>query len=257
LYDAGYSSIDTDADNRFDDFTYYSFNSSGQDQQSSERSKQQQQADSKEHRVSGSVEETKHVKVRNAPDRLVAQISTDQGNKVVVDLGPAHQFGKKDEQSGSQQQNQQAQQSVTQVGQQSTSLQQGDRLEARGPMLKVGDKQVLVAHRIQVGNQQEQKINRSGRQIQGRISQLKTAKVRGQDHQLAILKLQSDQQGLVDLGPADKLQVDLAQNDQIQVTGVPVKVQDRLVFLANSVTKDGNQVRIERMARKQGAQLSN
>jgi hypothetical protein len=85
---------------------------------------------------------------------------------------------------------------------------------------------------------------------------MKTVKVRGQDHQLAIIKLQSGQQALVDLGPADRLQADLAENDQIQVNGVPVKVQDRLVFLANSVSKDGNKVNIERTARKDAKQSS-
>ena len=117
-------------------------------------------------------------------------------------------------------------------------------------MLEVGDKQVLVADVVTIGSQKEQQINRSGQQLSGQITKMKTAKDRGQDHQLAIIKLESGQQALVDLGPADKLQADLAANDQIQVSGVPVKVKDRLVFLANSVSKDGNKINIERTAGK-------
>jgi hypothetical protein len=275
LYDAVYSSRDTDADGLYDDFSYYSFNvgdtnnqsgqtagSTGQSQQQAsqqeqaaqQQASQQKQASAKQAEISGTVEKTKRVKVRNGPERLVAQVSGDQGKSTIVDLGPANQLGKTSQQASSQQSENQ-QQSGKQQNQQA-AVKQGDTIKARGPMLKVGDKQVLVAHTVTIGNQKEQQINRSGQQLSGQITNMKTVNVRGQDHQLAIIKLQSGKQALVDLGPADKLQAELAANDKIQVSGVPVKVQNRLVFVANSVTKDGNKVNIERTARKSSQQSS-
>jgi hypothetical protein len=264
FYDAVYSSRDTDADGKFDDYTYYSFNTGGKNNQSEQtastsaqsqqQASRQNQASSKQAEISGTVENIKRVKVRNGPERLVAQVSGDQSKKIIVDLGPANQIGKSDQQTASEQPQTQ-QQSGKQQNQQA-AVQQGDTIKARGLMLKVGDKQVLVAHAVTIGNQKEQQINRSGQQLSGQITKMKTVKVRGQDHQLAIIKLQSGQQALVDLGPADNLQADLAENDQIQVNGVPVKVQDRLVFVANSVSKDGNKVNIERTARKDAKQSS-
>ena len=265
FYDAVYSSRDTDLDGTYDKYTYYSFVSggkkddqSGQTAGASDRSlqqpSQQKQASSKLAEVSGKVENTKRIKVRNGPERLVAQVSGEQGKKIVVDLGPANRLGKSDQQASSQQA--QNQQPAGNQQNQQAAIKQGETIKARGPMLKVGDKQVLVADVVTIGSQKEQQINRSGQQLSGQITKMKTAKVRGQDHQLAIIKLQSGQQALVDLGQADKLQADLAANDQIQVSGVPVKVQDRLVFLANSVSKDGNKINIERTARKNAKQPS-
>jgi hypothetical protein len=133
-------------------------------------------------------------------------------------------------------------------------VKEGDQIIVHGPILKDGDKQVLMAQKAEVGNQPEQQIHRAGQQISGQISNLKTTKVRGHEHQLAILNLQSGKHALVDLGHADKLNLDLAKNDQIQVQGIPVKIKNRLVFLANSVSKGSERANIQRTATRSSPQ---
>jgi hypothetical protein len=275
-YDALASYHDTDGDGSYEDYDYYSFNTNtgasgdasndqssnnnqtasnnqGQQQQQ-QQSKQQARGGSKQFQASGTVKSTKRVQVRQGGERLIAQISGDQGKMFLVDLGRPDQLGQpgqQKQQANGQPGQQQNQQANAQQGPPNQPVKQGDQITAHGPVIKVGDKQVVLAQTVKIGQQQEQPINRSGRTINGQISKMKTAKVRGQDHQMAIVQLQSGKQALVDLGPTDKLQVSLNDGDQIQVSGVPVKVQDRLVVLANTVTKGGDKTKIDRVASKQ------
>jgi hypothetical protein len=262
-YDALATYHDTDADAAYDEYNFYSFSDASEksdstananDTASGDRTQKQaarhpDQRAAKGMQVSGTVEKAKRVNVRNAPDRLVVQVSGEQGKMFIVDLGPANQLGHNRQNQQQQQQTRDSQANAQRSGEQ--PVKQGERISARGPMTKVGDKQVLMAQSVKIGNQAEQKIQRAGQQITGQVATLKTAKVRGQDHQLVILNLQSGKQTLVDLGPADKLNVDLAKNDQIQIQGVPVKVKGKLVFLANSVSKGGERATIHRMATRQ------
>jgi hypothetical protein len=263
VYDALTSYHDTDADASYDERNYFYFagaakrsDASANEDASKDRGKdtsrdQTKNQSAKGMEVSGTVKMVKRVSVRNAPDRLVAQVANDQGQTFIVDLGPANQLGRNRQNQQQQQQSSESQANAQHAAEQ--IVKKGEQITARGPLLNVGDKQVLMSQSAKIGDQPEQQIHRAGQQVQGQISNLKTAKVRGQEHQLAILKLKSGKQALVDLGPADKLNVDLATNDQIQVQGVPVKVKDRLVFLATSVSKGDQQVNIQRMAARKSA----
>lgn len=73
---------------------------------------------------------------------------------------------------------------------------------------------------------------------------------------MAILELSEGKQILVDLGQADKLQIEIKEGDQVDVRGVPVKVKDKAVIIANSVTKGSEKVTIERTAGKDKAKAS-
>lgn len=237
-YDAFSSSYDSDDDGFFDSYSYVTFDTAA-DSKNAEQTKQQvsQQGKAgaaKQSSVSGKVEKTKTVKVRSG-DRLVAQVTSDQGKAVVVDLGPKGQGGE---------------QSATPM------VKQGQQISAKGPMIKVGDKQVLLAQTVKVADGQEQQVSRSGRQISGKVAKVKTARIRGQEHQMAIVDLAAGKQILVDLGRADKLQVEIKEGDQLDISGVPVKVNDKAVIIANSVTKGGEKVKIERTARKDKAKAS-
>ncbi len=245
-YDAYTSSYDSDSDGSFDRFSYVTFGNQKESNESAnanqtetqKKAKSEAQA-SKQHAVTGNVEKTKTVKVRSG-ERLVAQVASDKGQTIAVDLGPKDQ---KDQSSQSGQASQ-------------PMVKEGQQITAHGPMIKVGDKQVLLAQKVKVDNGQEQKINRSGRQISGKIAKMKTIKVREMEHQMVILDLSDGKQILVDLGPNDKLQVQLAEGDQIAVQGVPVKVQDKAVIIANSVTKGNEKAQIERTARKDKTKAS-
>jgi len=248
---------DTDGDSAYDQWNSYDFTQVSKrtdakankdaagDSAKNREPKQAQKQSAKGVEVAGTVKTIKRVSVRNAPDHLVAQVADKQGQTFIVDLGPANQLGQRGQTRQQQQQNSDSQANTQQSGQ--PTVKKGEQISARGPMLKVGDKQVLMAQSVKIGDQAEQQIQRSGQHLTGQVANLKTAKVRGQEHQLAILKLESGKQALVDLGPADKLNVDLAKNDQIRVHGIPVKIKDRLVFLASSVSKGDQHVNIQRM----------
>ncbi|HEX6960947.1 MAG TPA: hypothetical protein VF175_03715, partial [Lacipirellula sp.] len=261
-YDAFASFQDTDGDGLFDDYDYYAFNvstsaddsqdSSSQTAANNQGQKQEPKArgSSKQFQASGKVEQAKRVQVRHGGQRLIVQLKSDQGKMFLVDLGRPQELSGQQQQQG-----QAAQQGAAQQGQQNLPVKPGDQLTAKGPVIKVGDKQVVLAQTVTINNQQRQ-INRAGRTINGQIATLKTVKVRGQEHQMAILNLQSGKQALVDMGPADKLQTGLKEGDQVQVSGVPVKVQDRMVILANAVTTNGEKTKIDRVAAKPAGQSS-
>ena len=234
---------DTNGDGSYDKFDYFAFNTTKATEEG-KRQGDQQPKSSKRHQVTGKIKDTNIADLRKGAQRLVAQVATDENKSILVDLGAADKYtlvGKQETQSNNQQS------SAKQI------IKTGDRVTASGPLIKVGDKEVLLAQSAKVGDQQEQQINRSGRMINGRVAKMKTAKVRGEEHKLALLSLESGKQALVDLGAADQLNVKLAEGDQIGVNGVPVKVKNRLVILANSITKDGEKSKIDRVALKDKA----
>ncbi|QEG37067.1 hypothetical protein [Bythopirellula goksoeyrii] len=218
--------------------------SNARDSQSDDRSNKQarnQKSDSdmKKHQIKGQVQKTKKLQVRKGPERLIAQVSADQGKTYVVDLGRADQFHQQGQSNDQQSQD---------SGETKLQVKEGDQISSSGPMMKVGDKHVLVAQTAKIGNQNENEIDRSSLKLKGEVSKVKTTKIRGHECQLAILKTDSGKKALVDLGPKDELDTEIAEGDQIQVSGIPVKVKDRSLILAKSVTKDGEQTKIDRVA---------
>jgi hypothetical protein len=208
---------------------------------SSENKQKKSDLSSKRLSVTGTVERTKRVSVPLGPQRLIAEVKGENDKMFLVDLGPSNQFGqaKKDQQS-------QAEQSDA-TSANAEVVTKGEKIVAHGPAIKVGDKQLIVARKVKIGDADERTILRAGRTISGKISKMKTAKVRGQQHQLVIIDLESGKQALVDLGPKENLPTDLKEGSSIEVTGVPTKIQDRFVFMANSITKGGDRTEIDRM----------
>ena len=231
-YDAMTSLRDTNNDGSYDHLDYYAFSDStadanrdGQKQKSAD-----DQGSSKNEKLTGTVKSIKKMNVRGDAQRWVTQITTDDGQAKMADLGPVDELKGK--------------------------LSEGQKVTVQGPTAKAGKHQVLVAQSVSFGDQGEQQINRSGRKLSGKVSKVHRAKVRGEEHQMALLKLESGKQALVDLGSADSLDVNLKEGDQIDVRGLPVKVKDRLVIIANSVTKSGEKTKIERVAAKDEAPAS-
>jgi hypothetical protein len=326
FYDAYSSYADTDSDGVYEDYDYYSFNTdfdldsesatASTDSQSNpsqsagsansdsdqrqQAGSQQKDLSSKRLSVTGTIERTKQVKVPKGPVRLVVEVKAENNQNLLVDLGPANQFGTQssanqqgnrnsqsagqnaNQQAGSNEQgtsNQQATNQQAASGRQAASnqqasssqqqssgrnaasqglqvLKQGEKIVAHGPAVKVGDKKLILAQTVKIGNQDQREILRTGNTVSGTISKMKTAEVRGMNHQLAIVDLDSGKQALVDLGRKENLPTDLAEGVQIQVTGIPTKINNRLVFIANSISKDGDKTQIHRMtasAAKQAA----
>ncbi len=156
---------DTNGDGSYDEYEFYSFNTSrNASDQKGKTGKQQPQGSSKQVQVTGKIENSKKVMVRNGGERLVAQVASDQGKTFIVDLGRADQFGNQERQG------QQAAQSSLQDQQR---LQEGEQITVSGPMIKVSDKQVVVVQTVKHGDKQQQQINRSARTINGKITKMK------------------------------------------------------------------------------------
>jgi hypothetical protein len=232
-YDAMTSFHDSDNDGSYEHVDYYYFTDLKKGSQSKSADAKDQKADQRQSKsvaVTGTVKSVKKAEVRGGEQRWVAQVATNDGQQRMVDFGPASELKGK--------------------------LSEGQKVTAHGPLLKAGENHIVLAQRVSLGDEQEQQINRSGRQLSGKIAKLHHAKIRGEQHQMALLNLDSGKQALIDLGNAESLGVKLQENEQIEVRGVPVKVKDRLVVIANSITHSGEKTEIERVASKASAPKS-
>lgn len=228
-YDSYAYMYDSDNDGTYDISRFYTFG----DQQGQGRERQQQDeqarqmaesmSSSKARQVSGTINKTKKVSVRDTK-HMVAAVKNKDGDQVMVDLGPVSDARNFD-------------------------LKKGDKLTAQGPMAKVGDKPILLATKLKLDNRTVS-VDRSKRQLTGEVADTRTAKIRGREHQMLILAPQQGKKCLVDLGPASRFGADLQQGDQVTVHGIPVKVNDRKVVMARSVQHDGKTVQIDRRDRK-------
>lgn len=226
FYDGVSTYYNTDGDDTFDTTGYYSFNDNA-NRSNQQRSNQQNMQDAKQQSASGTVLRTKRVSLPDGK-HLVVEVETDRGKALAVDLGPTAELSEFD-------------------------LQKGDDVEIRGMMTQIGNKRVLMASRLTMNGDTRQ-IQRKRRKFQGQITSTKRVKIRGNEHFVAIVE-QNGKQRAIDLGPADSLgQWNLQQGDRITVSGPPVKVQDRVIVMAQTVTHDGKERTISRtdQRRQQG-----
>lgn len=227
-YEAYASYHDWDGDGLYEDYNYYSFTSlenadqqaKAADQQARDQAQQkQQQKSSKEFRLTGQVKATKKVQVRQRHN-LVAQVEGEQGT-VNVDLGPADEASQ-------------------------WNISEGTQLVAQGPMTQVGDKKLLLARNVKIGDKQAS-IDRSHTKATGTITSLRKAQSRGTQHQLAVIEVKEKKKKLVvDMGPADTLSHDFAKGDQITAHGFPVRINERPVLMAQKVEHQNETIKIAR-----------
>jgi len=157
----------------------------------------------KSHQVTGTVAETKIVQRDHAVSLLVKVDDTD-GKVNWVDFGS----------NGA-----------------SLQLFKGDEFTASGPVVKRGNKNVLVATSIQRDGKQR-KITRHGRRYIGTVESTKKAKVRGNEHLVVKLKTDDGKKMTVDMGNPSSAK-NVQEGNKVTVTGVPVKVGDRVILIAD------------------------
>ena len=233
LYDAYTTFTDWDADGIYEDYNYYAFsdakpNSQQQQQQKQQQSAQQKSQQSKPMALTGTIDKVKQVKVRGAEHTVVSLKPQDQqqGKSLVADLGKSSDL-------------------------QSLNLKQGDKLTIKGPKSQVGDKHVVMARSIEKDGQTTQ-INRQGKQMQGKVLNTHKTQIRGREHLIAMVEMQGQKQDqkagkvAVDLGPSDKLNIDVSQGKSLTFTGVPVKVKDKRLVMARSIQSGDQMVQIDR-----------
>lgn len=189
-------------------------------QASGQQARRQQQGQSNRQQarsIVGEVIQTKTISVRGK-QRQAATLETNQGEQIMVDLGPK--------------------------GQSKLDLREGDRLTVRGPMIRANDQRIVLATSVRQ-NDDRTKLRSPSEQpqrtVKGEVQNVRTAEVRGESRKLAKLKTEEGNTILVDLGPAGDLQADLSQGDQITARGAAVKAGDQQVLVAFELTKNGGE----------------
>jgi hypothetical protein len=230
LYDSYTSHYDWDENGWFEDVDHYTFDSwtdettAGTQKNTTKKhaktAAKSERLSSKRQQISGQIQNKKNVAVRGI-DHVVVQVKQQDGQPIVVDLGPK-------------------------TGLKKLKVETGSTIAAQGPMTKAADKQVLLANSVTVDGQTHQ-LDRQPREFQGTIVDTREVNVRGQPHTLVVMKTQAGKQRLVDIGRSDRLEeLDLRKNAQITVRGVPFKVKNRPLVMAHSVESDGTTVFVYR-----------
>ncbi len=241
-YDAYLTFRDWDNDGVYEDVDYYRFNSvAANKNEQSDSKKQGESMQSRAQRTQGTVAKVKKVKVRGN-EHLLVRLDGGEGKQSTVDLGPATALKDRD-------------------------ITEGIKIQADGPVVKVGEKRLLVAKSVKIDGETF-KPNRDRAKVQGTIVSTRKFVNRGAKHLLATVKVRQaegkegqqakdgGQQAkggkmLVDLGPADKLGVKLSEDDQVTVEGAPVKVNDQRILIASRVQHDGQTIEIDRRSADQ------
>lgn len=225
VYDAFTSYTDWDNDGIYDNVAYYSLNNAGSQEDQPKQARADGTGGSKAQTITGNIEKIKQVQVRGAKHTVVAV--QQSGKSVNIDLGKSQ-------------------------GIQSLNLKSGTSITAGGPMAKVGDKSIILAKSVTVAGKEHQ-IDRERREFTGKVTSTRKTKVRGTEHLLAMVDASASNAGTiaVDLGPADKLNMQVEKGTQLTFTGVPVKVKDKRLILAQSVEQhNGETIQIQRQIKK-------
>lgn len=156
-------------------------------------------------RISGTIKATKFVR-RLGGLALLLDVKASEDTSLWVDMGSNSAF----------------------------QLFEGDSLTAYGPIAKAGNKKVLVATAIEAQGKQVA-VKRTGRKYSGTIESMRTATVQGDKRTVAKLRTPEGKMLTVDMGAVEQTK-SLKRGDKLSVTGVPVKVGDRVILIADTTT---------------------
>ena len=215
---------DWDSDGYYEDYNYFTFNEAGDEQQKGQ-TKQQSPKESRQYQITGTIEKMKDVQVRNNTHSVVTLNA--KGKSAFVDLGPANELKE-------------------------LNLNKGDKIAVAGPKAPVGKTSILIAQQVQSGNR-EIDVHRQNRQIDGKVASTHESKIRGKQHLIAMVETGKSRKVAVDLGVADKLDTQIQQGAELSFNGVPVKVKDRKLIVADEVIQDGERIKIDRRQQKSDA----
>jgi hypothetical protein len=220
LYDSYAIYSDLDGDGFYEDVDYYTLNTEAGDPQEGEAQAQarQKQMRSNLFRVEGEVAATKTAKVRDR-DHLIVRLQSENGQMVAVDMG-------------------------TNASDAGAELSEGDQIAVTGHLVTIGEKRLLVAAQAELPNRTVQ-VERDGQKFAGTIEKTKQVEIRGKQHQFVKLNTEQGKTMMVDLGPADELEMSLEEGQNLTVQGVPAKVKERTVLMARKVMHDGQSEAIE------------
>ncbi len=157
---------------------------------------------------------------------LVGQIETVAGDRVVVDLGDVKQWDKQ-------------------------RIRQRERVAVMGYPARVGNRLVLMADRVAMG-EKRRSVERQGgtytaerpmgyRQVRGTVQRTDTAPVRGgdRDNVIALITTEDGSSYIVDLGQARNYSTNRLEGQDVAVRGRDVRVKDKVVLLADQFRMGG------------------
>ncbi len=208
VYDEFYTYRDSDNKGRYDEYDLYEF---AEAKKESGASKSHDGLyDASRHTVKGKIDASKSAKV-NGTIHTIVRVKGDKDPFTIVDLGPTEAL--------------------------SVKAEVGQEIVASGPLMQIGDKEVLVAESAQLSSK-EVIIARSAPKMMGVVLDTTSADVQNGSHSLIVVKSENGNQ-LIDLGNADQLKVKIAPQTPIVVWGVPVQMRDHSVILADKIELNG------------------
>lgn len=189
--------------------------------------------------IQGEIAATKLVDVTHrgqTESHVVALVRTDQGKLVAVDLGPQRDLR--------------------------AATPMGAQIQARGQMVRVGDRNTLLAERaqiegrmvrieqpVQMRQQRTQQQMQSQRTLRGEVLRQKLVSVRGEPirHRVVLLETDRGDRFIVDLGPSrDLRQAQIRPGKQLTVRATPTRVGQQRVLKADRLRVEGRTYRIDR-----------
>lgn len=235
IYDAYASYSDWDGDGLYDDYDYFSFTDTSTDEQR-KLAKDQVAHESRQQKVTGKIQRTKLVQVRGGKQHMVVAIQPQEQNGqkeqlLIVDLGRVDDL--KD-----------------------INPKLGDQITVQGPKAQVGKRNIVLAKSFDLNGKMKEVV-RNPRSITGKVLSTHETKLRGKEHLLAMVETTQKEKShkiAVDLGPADRLKMDIDKGSSLTFSGFPVKVQDKFLMMAQTVQMDDQAVQINRLPSKSGKQ---
>ncbi len=175
--------------------------------------------------LNGRIVRTKTVDVFDGQaQHLIVLVETESGKQVAIDLGSPRHLPQEQITSGAQ-------------------------IRVDGKLVKIGDRQLIIAERAQINGQsiRLQRRQPEFRQVSAEIQKLERVTVPGMQHPtvVALLQAQDGTQLTADLGAPRKVQeLDLQEGDRVQVQGRVVRIRGGKILFADQVQANGRTVQL-------------
>lgn len=191
----------------------------GQSEGSSDRARMQQKK--RRGHISGTIIRTKLVDVKGTADRhQVVLLRTERGKRVPIDLGPTK-------------------------GLRDVTIKSGQDVTAYGTIARIGEKSLVIAEQLRVGDQQVRlRQRRPMKKFQGEITNIKTIQLKNQKQPAVIARVETEQQTVFAL-LGNRKQFDgleLNEGDKITLRGRVLPVKDRTFVIADRFSANGETV---------------
>ncbi|MCG6155609.1 hypothetical protein [Rubinisphaera margarita] len=171
--------------------------------------------------VQGTVMLVKNVPMRGQQiSHRVIQVQNAQGDNFVVDLGNLDDLAE-------------------------TAINTGDRISVNGVMTTVGDKEVILAREVRLGENQVV-IDRNFEIVQGTVKSTRIVDYGGEPIQIVTLQTPNGEM-IVDLGIAlISEKIVLKEGNALTVAGSPIQAGEQTVLMAESVRQQETNVKVNR-----------